>query len=183
MPLILLALAMIALLLVLIVSIPLGIVFRYRAGTARRQARGWVATMNAFAAAMSATLFLVIAAVTSMWIPKAFTYSVAGLATGCLLGFIGLAATRWEASHSALHYTPSRLLILTITVVVAARIGYGFWRAGQAWQSAPDTASWIAQSRPAGSLAAGAVVLGYYLVYWIGVRRRLATRAQGVRRA
>lgn len=32
--------------------------------------------------------------------------------------------------------------------------------------------SWFVAAGVAGSMAAGAVVLGYYLVYWIGVRRR-----------
>jgi hypothetical protein len=31
----------------------------------------------------------------------------------------------------------------------------------------------------ADSLAAGAVVLGYYLSYWLGVRRRLKAHARG----
>jgi len=38
---------------------------------------------------------------------------------------------------------------------------------------APRYAAWTAASGAAGSLAAGAVALGYYLVYWIGVRRRV----------
>jgi hypothetical protein len=47
--------------------------------------------------------------------------------------------------------------------------------------NAADTTSWLAASGAQGSLGAGAVVLGYYIVYWTGVRRRLA-RAQRVRR-
>jgi hypothetical protein len=33
--------------------------------------------------------------------------------------------------------------------------------------------AWVAASGAAASMSAGAVVLGYYLVYWAGVRRRL----------
>jgi hypothetical protein len=33
--------------------------------------------------------------------------------------------------------------------------------------------TWVAASGVATSMSAGAIVLGYYLVYWVGVRRRL----------
>jgi hypothetical protein len=33
--------------------------------------------------------------------------------------------------------------------------------------------SWLTASGAAGSLGAGALVLGYYLTFWVGVRRRL----------
>ena len=156
-----------------IVLTPLAIVQRYRLGTARRRARSWVASINAAGLALSAVLFLAGAAVTSLWIPSAFTYSVAGFAAGCLLGVLGLAVTRWESTPAALHYTPNRWLVLTITLVVAARVAFGFWRSWNAWQVTTDYASWAAASGAAGSLAAGAVVLGYYLIYWLGIRRRV----------
>jgi hypothetical protein len=71
-----------------------------------------------------------------------------------------------------LHYTPSRALVLAITLVVASRMVYGLWRAWHAWRSAGGDASWLATSGAAGSLAAGAVVLGYYLAYNAGVAWR-----------
>ena len=37
--------------------------------------------------------------------------------------------------------------------------------------------SWFVAAGVAGSMAAGAVVLGYYLTYWIGVRRRYRRHA------
>jgi hypothetical protein len=154
--------------------IPLSIVLRYRAGTARRRARGWVATVNLVAIALSAGLFLAAAAVTSLWVPKAFLYGLLGLAGGWLLGLVGLALSRWEATPDSLHYTPNRWLVLALTLVVTSRMMYGFWRAWHAWRSTPDESSWLAASGAAGSLAAGAVVLGYYLAYWAGVRRRFA---------
>jgi len=72
-----------------------------------------------------------------------------------------------------LHYTPNRWLVLTVTLVVVSRMLYGVWRAWHTWHSTPDDASWLAASGAAGSLAAGAVVLGYYLMYWAGIRSRL----------
>jgi hypothetical protein len=96
-----------------------------------------------------------------------------GFVSGCLLGLVGLALSRWEAAPGSLHYTPNRWLVLGITLVVTARLGFGFWRTWHAWHATPDYGSWLAESGVAGSLAAGAVVLAYYLTYWLGVRRRL----------
>jgi len=157
----------------LIALMPLSLVLRYRAGTARRLARGWVATVNVLGIAASAALFLAVAALTSLWVPRAFTYTLLGLAGGCLLGLLGLLSSRWEATPGSLHYTPNRWLVLAITLVVTSRLIYGFWRGWQAWRSTPGDTSLLVAFGAAGSLAAGAVVLGYYLAYWTGIWRRL----------
>jgi hypothetical protein len=159
--------------LLLVALMPLSIVLRYRASTARRQARGWVSAINVVALCLSVALFLTVAAMTSIWVPRAFTYALLGLAGGCLLGVVGLALSRWESTTGALHYTPSRWLVLAVMLVVASRMVYGLWRAWHAWRATPDASSWLAASGAAGSLAAGAVVLGYYLAYHAGVWRRL----------
>jgi hypothetical protein len=159
--------------LAVIALIPFSIVQRYRVGTSRRLARGWVATLNMLTLAFSSALVLAGAAVTSVWVPGALSYTSIGLAAGCVLGLLGLALSRWEATPRSLHYTPNRWLVLTITVVVTVRLLYGFWRAWHTWQSGLDGASWLAASGAAGSMAAGTVVLGYYLTYWAGVRRRI----------
>ena len=170
MPLILLA---VALILAPIALMPLALVLRHRAGTARRQARGWVATLNVVALAISTSLFLLGAALTSIWVPHALRYSLLGLLGGIALGIVGLWLSRWERAPQSLHYTPNRWLVLAITLVVTSRMAYGLWRGWHAWGSTPDKSSWLTEAGAAGSLAAGAVVLGYYLSYWMGVRRRL----------
>jgi hypothetical protein len=161
------------------ILVPLSLVLRYRAGTARRRARGWVATLNVAALSFSLMFFLAAAALTSLWVPHAFTYSLYGLAGGALLGLVGLRSTRWEAAPEALHYTPNRWLVLTLTLVVSARMVYGLVRAIHAWRATPDDQSWLAASGAAGSLAAGAVVLGYYALYAAGVWRRFRRHARG----
>lgn len=173
MPLIVAAAVALLAVLALIALIPLSLVQRYRVGTTRRLARGWVTTINLVAIALSAGLLLAGAAITSAWVPKAFTYALLGLAGGCLLGLLGLSLSRWESTPRSLHYTPNRWLVLAITLVVTSRLIYGFWRGWQTWRAGLDDASWLAASGAAGSLAAAAVVLGYYLAYWAGVRRRL----------
>ena len=169
MPVLLLLLAAAVLVIALI---PVSIVQRYRMGTSRRLARGWVASLNVAGLAVSVLLLLVSAAVTSAWVPDAFRYAAAGIALGCVLGLLGLVLSRWEATPRSLHYTPNRWLVLALTLIVTARIFYGFWRAWHTWQTSTDPSSWLVASGAAGSIAAGATVLGYYLTYWIGVRRR-----------
>lgn len=169
MPIIAVAGALVVGVLAVIAFMPLSLVLRYRAGTARRPARRWVAAINLVAIGISAALLLMVAAVTSYWVPTAFRYALMGLAGGGLLGLVGLRLSRWEAMPRSLHYTPSRALVLAITLVVAARLIYGFWRTWHAWHSTPGDTSWLAASGAAGSLAAGAIVLGYYLAYWLGV--------------
>ena len=159
--------------LALIALIPISIVQRYRVGTSRQRARGWIAALNLAGLSLSAVLFLVSGVFTNLWVPDALRYTIGGLAAGCLLGLAGLWLTRWEPSIGALHYTPNRLLVLSITLVVAARVFYGFWRGWESWRAGVSGESWFVAAGVASSMAAGAVVIGYYLTYWIGVRRRL----------
>ena len=156
------------------VMLPLSIAMRFRAGSKRRRAWGWLVSANLFAAALSGTMLLVTAAIANRWIPNAFRYTLIGCACGFALGFLGLVTSHWERTPQGLHYTPNRWLILMITVVVTARIGYGFWRGWHAWQTTPVTESWLATSGAAGSMGAGAAVLGYYLIYWAGLRRMVS---------
>jgi hypothetical protein len=168
--------------LVLVALMPLTLWQRYRAGTARRLAREWLATINMLGLVLSSALFLIGAATTSFWVPDAFTYALVGLAGGCALGVLGLLSTRWDRTPRGLYYTPSRVLVLGITLVVTSRLLYGFWRAWHAWGATPDASSWLVASGAAGSLAAGAIVIGYYLSYWSGVRYMLKQHRAGVSR-
>ena len=159
--------------LLIVAMMPIAIVQRYRVGTSRQRARGWLAAVNLVGLALSAVMFLVGAVITSIWVREAFAYTATGLGGGMLLGVIGLWLTRWEPKTDALYYTPNRWLVLGITLVVTARIGYSFWRGWQSWQAGMSGGSWFIAAGVAGSMAAGAIVLGYYLAFWLGVRRRL----------
>jgi hypothetical protein len=171
-PLIFLLVVPLLALVVAVVLMPLGLVQRYRAGTARRPARRWLANLNVATLTFSALVFLAGAAITSHWVPNALPYSLAGMAGGCLLGILGLALTRWEGAPGSLHYTPNRFLALVITLVVTVRLAYGVWRLWQGWGLGLNERAWLVESGVPGSLAAGAVVLGYSLAYWMGVSRR-----------
>jgi len=158
--------------LALIALIPISLVQRYRVGTSRQRARGWLATLNIVALSISAVLFAAGAAFTNIWVSDALAYTAAGLGVGGLLGFIGLRIARWEPSAGGLHYTPNRWLVLAMTLAVTGRVIYGFWRGWHSWRAGVQGGSWVVTAGVTGSMAAGAVVLGYYLVFWLGVRRR-----------
>jgi hypothetical protein len=170
--------AALLLVLALILAMPLLLFLRYRAGTARRRAYRWVATLNLATIVISAGFFLYVAAITTFWVPDAFRYSVFGLLGGGLLGLIGLALTRWEQTPRALHYTPNRWLILIITLAVSARLLYGIWRIWHGWHTSGSDSSWLTSVGIAGSLALGALMLGYYVAYSAGVWWRLRQRAK-----
>jgi len=168
--------AALLLVLALILAMPLLLFLRYRAGTARRRAYRWVATLNLATIVLSAGFFLYVAAITTFWVPDAFRYSVFGLLGGGLLGLIGLALTRWEQTPRALHYTPNRWLILIITLAVSARLLHGIWRIWHGWHTSGSDSSWLTSVGIAGSLALGALMLGYYVAYSAGVCWRLRQR-------
>jgi hypothetical protein len=159
--------------LVLIALMPLILIQRYRVGTARRMARPWMATLNVALMTFSAVCFLAGAAVTAVWVPNAFTGAAAGLALGAVLGFAGLALTRWEPSAATLHYTPNRWLVLIVTFAVSARVLYGLWRSWTVAQSGVSGAPIVMAFGIPESLAAAGMVIGYYFAYGLGVRRRI----------
>ena len=157
----------------LIAAMPLLLIQRYRLGSARRVARPWMARLNLVLIAFSAMAFLTGAAVTAFWVRHALTGAAAGLAVGFAMGGVGLLLTRWESGPKTLHYTPNRWLVLVVTFIVSARVMYGVWRT---WAVAKagvyGTPMLVAFGIPE-SLAAGGTVIGYYLAFWLGVRRRV----------
>jgi hypothetical protein len=153
----------------------LSLALRYRAGTARRQGRRWVTTLNVWLTSFSAVLFLSFTFLLSFWVGSAFRFALIGMGFGAILGLLGLAMTRWESQPEGLFYTPNRWLALIITLAIAARFVYGWWRATHYGSIAPADQHWlITASGTQLSLAVAAGLIGYYLVYSIGVRLRLA---------
>ena len=180
MPIILLAL-LIFVLLALAGVILLSLALRYRAGTARRQARRWVTTLNVWATSFSAVFFLCFTLLLSFWVGAAFRFALIGMCLGALLGLVGLAMTRWESRSEGLFYTPSRWLAFLIVAAIAARIAYGWWRATHSTShtNVPGDHHWvITASGTQLSLAVAAGLIAYYLVYSVGVRLRLTRHEQ-----
>jgi hypothetical protein len=172
-PIIVLAL-LVFVLLALAGVILLSLALRYRAGTARRQARRWVASLNVWATSFSAFFFLSFMLLVSFWVRSTFRYAFIGMLVGAILGLLGLVLTRWESQPEGLFYTPNRWLAVVIISAIAARISYGWWRATHSSSGAPVDQHWmIAASGTQLSLAIAAGLIGYYLVYSVGVRLRL----------
>jgi hypothetical protein len=153
----------------------LSLALRYRAGTSRRLARRWVASLNVWMTSFSAVFFLSFTFLLSFWVDSAFRFALIGMGIGGILGLLGLAMTRWESQPEGLFYTPSRWLALIVTLAIAARFVYGWWHATHSGSSAPGDHHWlITASGTQLSMAVAAGLIGYYLVYSIGVRLRLA---------
>ena len=159
----------------------LSLALRYRAGTARRQARRWVASLNVWLTGFSAVFFLSFTLLLSFWVPSAFRFAVIGMACGAILGLLGLALTRWEHRPNGLFYTPNRWLAVVITLAIAARFIYGWWRATHS--SVSSNQHWLmTASGTELSLAVAAGLIGYYLVYSVGVRLQMELWDQRHRR-
>jgi len=177
-PLIILAL-LVFVLLALAGVVLLSLAVRYRAGTARRQARRWVASLNVWVTSFSALFFLSFTLLLSFWVGSAFRFALIGMAFGSILGLVGLAMTRWESQSEGLFYTPSRWLALLVTLAIAARFVYGWWRATHSGSPpSGDQHSLIAASGTQLSVAVAAGLIAYYLVYSIGVRLRVTRHEQ-----
>jgi hypothetical protein len=177
-PLIILAL-LVFVLLALAGVVLLSLAVRYRAGTARRQARRWVASLNVWVTSFSALFFLSFTLLLSFWVGSAFRFALIGMAFGGFLGLVGLAMTRWESQLEGLFYTPSRWLALLVTLAIAARFVYGWWRATHSGSSPSGDQHWlIAASGTQLSVAVAAGLIAYYLVYSIGVRVRVTRHEQ-----
>ena len=153
----------------------LSLALRYRAGTARRLARPWAASLNMWLTGFSSVVFLSFSLLLSFWIESAFRFALIGLGCGGILALLGLALTRWERRSDSLFYTPSRWLAAIITLAIAARFVYGWWRITHSGASAGPDQHWIlSASATQLSLAVAAGLIGYYLVYSIGVRLQIA---------
>ena len=150
----------------------LSLALRYRAGTARRQGRRWVATMNVWATSFSAALFLCFSFLISFWLGPTLRFALTGMCFGGFLGLLGLLLTRWESQPDGLFYTPSRWLALLVMLAIAARLIYGWWHTMH--RGASDEQHWLwSASGTQLSVAVAAGLISYYLVYAIGVRIRM----------
>jgi hypothetical protein len=153
----------------------LSLALRYRAGTARRQGRRWVASLNVWMTSFSAVLFVSFTFLLSFWIGSAFRFALIGMGSGAILALLGLAMTRWESQPEGFFYTPSRWLALLVTLAIAVRFVYGWWHATHAGSSASTDQHWLmTASGTQLSLAVAAGLIGYYLVYSIGVRLQVS---------
>lgn len=160
--------------LIVVAMTPFLLIQRYRAGSARREARPWLATLTMAVMLFSAVFFLASAAFTAIWIPRAFIGAAIGMAIGLGLGAFGTLLTRWESTVRTLHYTPNRWLVLIVTLIVSARVVYGLFRSFEAASAGVSGHAMIDAFGVPESLAAGAIVIGYHLAYIVALRWHIA---------
>lgn len=172
MPLLLIPLVILVVMAMWLLLLPLSLWQRYRFGKARRRAWPWMVRLNAWLLLLSALLFVITMAITSVWWPGALAYAAAGVGAGLLVGAIGLWATRFERSPQGLFYTPNPWLILALTLVVAARIGMGFVELWRYWQGRESLAL-IPVVDHASLFSVAGLLIGYYLVFTWGLRAKL----------
>ena len=86
------------------------------------------------------------------------------MAAGLGLGVMGSLLTRWEPGVRSLHYTPNRWLVLLVTLIVSGRLAYGLYRSFVAASAGLSGAHLVDAFGVPQSLAAGGIVIGYYLV-------------------
>src|SRR5262245_30231512 len=135
--------------------------------------------MNVWMTSFSAVFFLSFTFLLSFWVGSAFRFALIGMGVGAILALLGMALTRWESRPEGLFYTPSRWLAFLIVFAIAARVVYGWLRATQPGSSAPGGQHWLTTASGAQlSLAIAAGLIGYYLVYSIGVRLLLTRYEQ-----
>ena len=172
MPLLIVPLVVLILLALWLLLLPLSLWQRYRLGKARRKAWPWLVRLNGWVLLFSACLFLASMALTAFWWPGALAYALAGMGIGLATGIAGLWLSRFEITPQGLFYTPNAWLILLLTLLVTARILMGFvemWRYWQGREALPV----IPVLDHASLFAVAGLVIGYYLSYTWGLRRRL----------
>ncbi len=175
MPLLIVPLAVLVLLGLWLLLLPLSLWQRYRMGKARRRARPWLVRLNAWALLVSLLLFLASMALTNVWWPGALAYATAGLGIGVVTGIAGLWLSRFETTPQGMFYTPNPWLVLALTLLVAGRIAMGFVELWRYWQGRESLAL-VPVLDHASLFAVAGVLLGYYLAYTWGLRRRLPPR-------
>ncbi|WIX06214.1 DUF1453 domain-containing protein [Xanthomonas oryzae] len=160
MPLLLaIALAVIIALAMFVVLFPLALLQRFRMGTARRQARGWLLMINLVSAGMSSVLFSIFSLIAAAFWPGAISHAAFGWACGLALGVLALRLTRFERTTQGLFYRPNLWLVLALTALVVVRVIAGMV---QGWRSAWQTEGWLSH---ASLLSAAGVLLGDALAY------------------
>lgn len=171
MPLLLIPLLVAAVFALWALLLPFALLQRYRSGKARRRAQPLAVRINAWMLLASVPLLVFGAWVSSHWIPCAVTSALAGLGIGIVIGIAGLWLSRFEVTPRGLYYTPPAWLVLALTGLVAARIGLGVWQALQRWQVGAALPAALADH--ASLFAVAGVLLGYYVAYAWGLKRRL----------
>jgi len=97
----------------------------------------------------------------------------AGLTCGAVLGYVGLRHTRFEVTSAGRYYTPHTYMGLAVTALFVGRLIYRFLSVYDGTVPAGAAARGFGayQANPF-TLAAFGVLVGYYVLYYLGVLQR-----------
>ena len=98
---------------------------------------------------------------------------LAGLAVGGVLGTVGLRMTRFEHGASGHWYTPNPVIGAVLTALLLGRLAYRFFavRAVAAIAVAAEPSAIAVFQRSPLTLAIAGLLIGYHLIYGIGLLR------------
>lgn len=104
---------------------------------------------------------------------------LAGLAAGGILGLVGLRMSGFETVAGQHWYTPHPGLGLALTALMLGRLAYRFFavRATTAAVAASDPSALANLQRSPLTLAIAGLLIGYYLVYNLGLLRMARLRS------
>lgn len=127
---------------------------------------------------MLLSVLMVVSAATDMRLMGAL---LAGIAAGALLGYFGLRHTKYETTDGARYYTPHTYIGLVVTALLFGRIAYRVAQQYPGMHAAmrADEDPFASFQRSPLTLAIFGVLVGYYVVYNIGVVRRSRALAAG----
>lgn len=154
--------------------LPVSLIQRYRFGRKRRRVLGWANSVNAWLLLVSLLAFFISAWLSTRWLPDAMWLAVAGVAAGCVLGIVNLAISRSDVEAGRFHITPNAVLVLGLTLLVAARIVLGLWQLYEhGFQLHPMQREAARFLRPDSLFALGGLLLGHYFAWCWGLRIKL----------
>jgi hypothetical protein len=98
---------------------------------------------------------------------------VAGIACGAVLGYVGLRHTRFEVTSEGRYYTPHTYMGLAVTALFVGRLIYRFLSVYDGTLPGGGAARGFGayQANPF-TLAVLGVLVGYYVLYYLGVLQR-----------
>jgi hypothetical protein len=98
---------------------------------------------------------------------------VCGLMGGLVLGYLGLRHTRFETTDKGHFYTPHTYIGLFVTSLLVVRLAMRYvtvYSSPQTYNASPNP--WAAYQRNPLTLAIFGLVVGYYVLYNIGLLRK-----------
>ena len=121
----------------------LSLALRYRAGTARRQARRWVASLNVWMTSFSAVFFLSFTLLLSILgrVSVSIRADWNGHWSHSRVARLGADSLGKPTRRTVLHSEP--LAGFLIVFAIAARVVYGWWHATHPGSSTPGDQHWL----------------------------------------